>query len=309
MQHGNPEPDLRRLRYFVAVAEELSFTRAAERLYMAQQPLSAAVQKLEAELGVRLFDRSPRHVALTPAGTALLPKARAAISAAEAAYAAARDAGRGIAGLLRIGVSPGAYASAAPVLRELATSHANLEFEVRHDASGPLLGDLRAHRLDLLVGASVPVAPMFGRRLLRLDEALLAVHPDNHNAAQASVPLEQLRDATFLIAPETLAPGYNETLIGFCADAGFTPTTLTAPGLLAPPNARPEDWVVLLNRGAVSAMQLDFEPVFVALDPPRFFRIEVIWRPDTAHGLLESFQFAADRVARRESWTIQPGGR
>jgi DNA-binding transcriptional LysR family regulator len=309
MQHGNSEPDLRRLRYFVAVAEELSFTRAAERLYMSQQPLSAAVQKLELELGVRLFDRTPRQVTLTPAGGALLPKARAAISAAEAAYAAARNAGRGIAGVLRIGVSPGAYASAAPILRELASSHAELEFEVRHDASGPLMSDLRAHRLDLLVGASVPVAPMFGRRLLRLDEALLAVHPDNHNAARESVALEQLRDATFLIAPETLAPGYNEALIGFCAEAGFTPGTLTAPGLLAPPNARPEDWVVLLNRGAVSGMQLDFEPVFVHLDPPRYFRIEAIWRPDTAHGLVESFETAADQVARRERWTTQPASR
>jgi DNA-binding transcriptional LysR family regulator len=309
MQHGNSEPDLRRLRYFVAVAEELSFTRAAERLYMAQQPLSAAVQKLEVELGVRLFDRSPRQVALTPAGGALLPKARAAISAAEAAYAAARDAGRGIAGRLRVGVSPGAYATAAPILRELAASHANLEFEVRHDASGPLMTDLRAHRLDLLVGASVPVAPMFGRRLLRLDEALLAVHPDNDNAAREAVALEQLHDATFLIAPENLAPGYNEALVGFCAEAGFAPRTLTAPGLLAPPNARPQDWVVLLNRGAVSAMQLDFEPVFLALDPPRFFRIEVIWRPDTAHGLVESFQAAADHCAHLERWTMQPAGR
>jgi DNA-binding transcriptional LysR family regulator len=309
MQHDNSEPDLRRLRYFVAVAEELSFTRAAERLYMAQQPLSAAVQKLELELGVRLFDRSPRQVTLTAAGRTLLPKAREAISAAEAAYAAARNADRGAAGLLRIGVSPGAYASAAPILRELATSHRDIEFEVRNDASGSLMSDLRAHRLDLLVGASVPVAPMFGRRLLRLDEALLVIHPENHNAGHESLALEQLREATFLIAPETLAPGYNESLIGFCAEAGFTPTTLTAPGLLAPPNARPQDWVVLLNRGAVSAMQLDFEPVFVPLDPPHFFRIEVVWRPDTAHGWVESFQAAADQVAERERWTIQPAGR
>jgi DNA-binding transcriptional LysR family regulator len=309
MQQNNSEPDLRRLRYFVAVAEELSFTRAAERLYMAQQPLSAAVQKLEAELGVRLFDRTPRQVALTSAGGALLPKARAAISAAEEAYAAARNAGRGVAGLLRVGVSLGAYASAAPILRELATSHPDLEFDVRHDASGPLMTDLGAHRLDLLVGASVPIAPMFGRRLLRLDEAFLAVHPENANAVRPSVALEQLRDATFLIAPDTLAPGYNEALIGFCAEAGFTPTTLTAPGLLAPPNARPQDWVVLLNRGAVSGMQLDFEPVFVPLDPPHFFRIEVIWRPDTARGLVDSFQTAAQQVAQRERWTMQPASR
>jgi DNA-binding transcriptional LysR family regulator len=306
MQHGNSEPDLRRLRYFVAVAEELSFTRAAERLYMAQQPLSAAVQKLEVELGVRLFDRSPRQVTLTSAGGALLPKARAAISAAEEAYAAARNAARGVAGLLRIGVSPGAYASAGPILRELASWHPDLEFEVRQDATGPLMTDLRAHRVDLVVGASVPVAPMFGRRLLRLDEALLTIHPKNANAARPSVALVELRGATFLIAPETLAPGYNEALTGFCAEAGFAPKTLIAPGLLAPPNARPEDWVVLLNRGAVSAMQLDFEPVFVALNPPHFFRIEAIWRPDTAHGLVDSFQTAADRVAQRERWTMYP---
>jgi DNA-binding transcriptional LysR family regulator len=309
MQHGNSEPDLRRLRYFVAVAEELSFTRAAERLYMAQQPLSAAVQKLEVELGVRLFDRSPRQVALTSAGEALLPKARAAISAAEQAYSTARNAARGVAGVLRIGVSPGAYGSAGPVLRELATSHPDLEFEVRQDASGPLMTELRAHRLDLLVGASVPVAPMFGRRLLRLDEALLVVHPENPNAVRPTVSLEQLSDATFLIAPEALAPGYNEALIGFCTEAGFTPTTLTAPGLLAPPSARAEDWVVLLNRGAATGMQLDFEPVFVPLDPPHFFRIEVIWRPDTAHGLVDSFQTAADEVAKRGRWTMQPASR
>jgi len=306
MEESSPGPDLRRLRYFVAVAEELNFTRAAERLHLAQQPLSAAVQKLEREVGVRLFDRSPRRVALTPAGEALLPKARAAISAAEAAYATARNADRGTAGALRVGVSPGAYASAAPVLRELASSYPDLELEVRHDASGPLMVELRAHRLDVLVGASVPVAPLFGRELLRLEEALLAVHPDSPHAGRESIALEELHGETFLIAPETLAPGYNDALIGFCADAGFTPKTLVAPGLLAPPSASPGAWVVVLTRGAVQAMQLEFEPVFVALDPPRFFRIELIWRPDTATGLLESFRSAAKRVAQRELWTTRP---
>jgi DNA-binding transcriptional LysR family regulator len=309
MQQGNHEPDLRRLRYFVAVAEELSFTRAAAKLHMAQQPLSAAVQKLEVQLGVRLFDRSPRQVALTAAGRALLPKARVAISAADAAYAAARDADRGVAGLLRVGVSPGAYASAAPILRELASRHAELELDLRHDASGPLMADLRSHRLDLLVGTNVPVAPMFGRRLLRLEEGVLVVHPDSPNGMCESVALEQLREATFLVAPEALAPGYNEALVGFCARAGFTPSTVVAPGLHAPPNIAPEDWVVLLTRGAAAAMQLDFEPVFVPLTPPCPFRIEVLWRPDAPHGLLERFHTAADQVARRERWHVRPDGR
>jgi hypothetical protein len=141
--------------------------------------------------------------------------------------------------------------------------------------------------------------------LLRLEEGVLVVHPDNPHAMRDSVALEQLREATFLVAPETLAPGYNEALVGFCAGAGFTPTTLTAPGLHAPPTAPPDDWVILLTPGAVSAMQLDFEPVFVPVDPPCLFRIEIIWRPDTPHDLLDSFQAASDQVAQRERWSLR----
>src|SRR5262249_52024524 len=102
MEQPDSEPDLRRLRYFVSVAEELSFSRAAERLYISQQPLSAAIQKLERDVGTRLFDRSSRRVALTAAGEALLPRARVAVAAAEEAYTAARNAAKGIAGVLRV---------------------------------------------------------------------------------------------------------------------------------------------------------------------------------------------------------------
>src|SRR3954452_9704481 len=101
-------PELRHLRYFLAVAQELSFSRAAERLHMAQSPLSAAIRQLETELGVPLFERTTRSVRLTPAGERLLREGPAAVAAVDGAFAQAARAGRGIAGTLRLGSSPAA---------------------------------------------------------------------------------------------------------------------------------------------------------------------------------------------------------
>src|SRR5215218_9568917 len=98
LHSGAVNVELRHLRYFVAVAEELHFTRAAGRLHIAQQPLSAAIARLERELGVTLLFRTTRRVELTDAGAALLEPARAALQAVDEALAAATAAGRGEAG-------------------------------------------------------------------------------------------------------------------------------------------------------------------------------------------------------------------
>ena len=98
---------LRDLRYFVAVAEELSFTGAAQRLQMSQQPVSATVRRLERQLGLRLFDRTTRHVSLTAAGRAVLPSARAAVEAADRFVRVADEQRDANAGVLRVGLSLG----------------------------------------------------------------------------------------------------------------------------------------------------------------------------------------------------------
>jgi DNA-binding transcriptional LysR family regulator len=193
------------------------------------------------------------------------------------------------------------------ILGELTARHPDVEVEISQDATGPLVAELRAHRIDILVGASVHRAPSLARELVRLDEAFLVVHPGSVHADRESVRLDELGGERFVIARETVAPGYNEALIAMCVDAGFTPTTLTSPGLVAPPGVPPEQWVVILNRPAVAIMQLEFEPVFVPLVPARYFQIELVWRPDTETGLIDSCRSAAAAVGRRERWTIQHG--
>ena len=107
--------ELRHLRYFVAVAEELHFRRAAERLHIAQPAVSEQVRKLEDELGVRLFDRTQRNVGLTDAGAALLPEASRVLRQAEAARLAARSARDRPGDVLRIGYVPTALLASIPI--------------------------------------------------------------------------------------------------------------------------------------------------------------------------------------------------
>src|SRR5437868_8759560 len=97
--------ELRHLRYFVAIAEERSFTRAAERLWIAQPGLSTQIRRLEAELGIQLLERHARGVDLTPAGQLFLERARVALAAADAAGATGRDLEAGVIGSVRLGVA------------------------------------------------------------------------------------------------------------------------------------------------------------------------------------------------------------
>src|SRR3954468_10542980 len=131
--------ELRHLRYFVAVAEELHFGRAAERLHISQPPLSQAIRSLEDDLGCELFRRTSRQVELTTAGDALLEPARATLSMAHAAVAAAQEAANDLRGRLRIGVTPVARHGVAPaILSAFRARHPNVEVQKREELSGPL---------------------------------------------------------------------------------------------------------------------------------------------------------------------------
>ncbi|HDR9796456.1 TPA: LysR family transcriptional regulator, partial [Burkholderia cepacia ATCC 25416] len=177
--------DLRQFRQFIAVAETLSFRRAAERLHMAQPPLSAAIRKLEDELGVSLLERDNRGSTLTPAGEAFLLEARRALEQAERAVAAARRAGAGLGGTLRLRFVDSTVNALLPlILRAFQERHPGVDFQLEEGTTAEQVLALRHDRTD--VGLVVlPVADAGDVRvepLLR--DRMVAALPDGHRLAR-----------------------------------------------------------------------------------------------------------------------------
>jgi DNA-binding transcriptional LysR family regulator len=216
--------ELRHLRYFVAVAEELHFRRAAERLYVAQPAVSEQVRKLEDELGVQLFDRTHRNVSLTAGGAALLDEARRVLQQAEIARMAARNAAEGTAGRLRLGHVPDLLpGSVARALRMLGAGGSRMQIHLETGPALRLIGQLRARQLDVvLVGLPVPTS---GLRVTRIGgERAMAVLPAGHPHASAeSVSLHRLAPERVIVLPRDSNPAFHSAVVALCRDAGLSP--------------------------------------------------------------------------------------
>jgi DNA-binding transcriptional LysR family regulator len=216
--------DLRRLEYFVAVAEELHFGRAAERLHVAQPPLSRQIQRLEAELGVQLFVRDRHGVALTEAGTALLPEAVSTLAQAERAAEIARRAARGESGVLDVGFFASIAFSMLPELaRGYAAEHPRVELRLHDMSSGEQLRALRAGHLDVGLMMQPGAAPDLNIETIRVEPAVLVVADDHALARQATVSLSDLEDERFALFPREQSPDLHDRLFTLCQRAGFTP--------------------------------------------------------------------------------------
>jgi DNA-binding transcriptional LysR family regulator len=213
-------PDLRQLRTFVALAEELSFTRAAERLFVGQQAVSKSVRQLERELGVELVERTTHDVRLTAAGAALLEAGRPALAAADAAFAAAREAGRGLTGTIRVGVSPAVSPldrqEVVDVLRRGAPDVSVSLLEVRPRDVRRLL---RARELDLVLARTSDDAPDVDSASLRPTPAVLCVPAGHRLAGGDPVGLAQL-DGERLLTWSPRGTAFTDLLLTRLAAAG-----------------------------------------------------------------------------------------
>jgi DNA-binding transcriptional LysR family regulator len=251
-------PDLRQLRYFVAVAEERHFGRAAERLSMTQPPLSQAIRALEEALGVALFARTKRTVELTPVGADLLPEVRKLLAAADGLRPLAQSLARGEAGALSLAfVSTADYGLLPELLREFAARYPHVRLQLAEATSDIQIDELVAGRID--AGLVIPPLPPRHAAALTyvpvMREPLVAALPsaiardldlgaptalrgarrgDSHGEPSGirgvppdwddrPVTLAQLADFPLVIFPRHLAPGFYDIITGCYGAAGLTP--------------------------------------------------------------------------------------
>lgn len=220
--------ELRQLRYFVSVAEEMHFGRAAARLHMTQPPLSQTIQSLEAALGTELFDRSRRKVALTAAGSALLPQAQRLLAEAEALPELVRRAAAGESGRLSLAfVSTADYSVLPPTLREFRERYPQVQIELRESTTDMQLEDLAQGRID--AGLLIPPLPDKLKAELEylkvLSEPLVLAAPKGLPGlrGQSAVRLAALGDMPLIIFPRRIAPAFHDAILGCFRQAGLSP--------------------------------------------------------------------------------------
>ena len=292
--------ELRHLRYFVAVAEELHFTRAAQRVHIAQQPLSAAIARLEQQLGVTLLERTTRRVELTEAGQALLEPARAALRAVDEALAAAQAAGRGEAGDLSVGMSSGAWYGLEPFFDAVRERHPRLRLHVRQQSTRPLLDDLRAGRLDLAVGLCVQQPGELAHHRLKDEPVFVAVPEDHRLAGRGTITLSELDSETVALDDPADGPDYNAAVLGALAAAGVEPRTREfATHHDAWQNAILHDGCVGLTvRSAIHSSHRGLH--LLTVEPLTTFALDLLWLQERP--AIAAVTAVAAEVTDREGW-------
>lgn len=215
--------EFRWLKSFVATAEELSFSRAARRIHLAQPALTAQIQRLEEAVGAPLFDRTNRIQGLTPAGLALLPEARALLARAESLPSTAERARRGETGRLRVGViPPAAVRQVAEALRIYAARFPAVALTVRQGGQARLLELLEQRELDLVIGRSgkVNARGRFQERRLLSEEQGIVLREDDPLARHGgAVSLSQLRGHVLLLLREN--PSFGKNILALAVRAGI----------------------------------------------------------------------------------------
>src|SRR5712692_392002 len=226
-----PRMELRHLRYFVAVAEELHFGRAAARVRIAQPPLSQQIRQLEQELGLVLFNRNKRRVELTAAGRAFLEEVRRIFAQTARAVRTAQRADRGEIGQLAIGFVPSADLDILPrVLRVWSSRFPAVEIELHTLLPEAQVEALREGRIQIgFLRLPVDESDLVLESIQR--EPLVAALPRGHHSAQSPrVRLADLAGDAMILFPRHIAPGYHDLYISACRRAGFTPRVLLHPG-------------------------------------------------------------------------------
>ncbi len=230
--------ELQQLTAFLAVAEELHFGRAAERLYMAQPPLSRVIQQLERDLGARLFERTTRTVRLTAAGEALLAPAREVIEGCRGARVAVRAANQGETGRVRVGFAgPSSHMLIGRLARVVRQRQPGIELSLRSVTYGnEALGQVVDGSLDLAIIRPDTVPPGIASRVVQEEHYVLVV-PDGHPlAGRDVVSMRELSAEPFIALSPDPGSSLREAFIRSCYASGFAPNIV---------QVAPDSWTIM----------------------------------------------------------------
>jgi DNA-binding transcriptional LysR family regulator len=277
--------ELRHLRYFVAIAEERSFTRASERLWVAQPGLSTHVRRLESELGVRLLDRHARGVDLTDAGELFLERARTAIAAADAALATGHDLVEGLVGSVRLGIVTGAGWPGTPALfGHFGAQRPAVELTVVESYAGTVLRDLRDGRLDAIIAPSEFGSAELPRVRLGREPWLVVAGPGHPLAGRGPVAAAELDGQRFVVTGHRDGAGYDRLVADTLGGLGVTVALERGgpgPAMLAAVAAG--DALALTTTPAVAIGGA----VARSIRPVRHVEFALLWRDDSAAPALD----------------------
>ena len=252
--------ELRHIRYFLAVAEELNFTRAAARVGIGQPPLSQQIKDLEAEIGAPLFRRLAQGAELTAAGQAFLEQVLGVMPQVERAKLAARRAARGEVGLLRVGfTASAAFNSVVPgAIRSFRRSYPDVGLSLEEANTTRLVGGLNSGELDIVFLRPGSVGSDALQLRLLSEEPMLIVLPSCHPAAVShEIELGRLRNDPFILFPRASGTALFDTIIAACRAAGFEPIPgQTAPQIDAVVNLVAAELGVSLVPASISQLQV-----------------------------------------------------
>lgn len=303
---------LQRLRYFLAVADELSFTRAAERLRVAQPSLSAQVRTLERGLGIELLRRTTRRVELTDAGRSLHEDGRRLLDELDRAVDRSRRAHERTSSTLRVAYTASVGYQALPlILDELEAIAPEVVVSAHRAWSTWVIDAVRSGDVDLGLVREFEGAAGLEHECLRREPLAVFASQRHRLAERSSLTVAALEGETIVVVPASLAPGFHDLTLTLCARRGFTPPTIE---LSAPDNREP--LLAHLSRhpdrlflGPVSMSTTSWEGVVHVpiVDDDAHMELSAVWPATGAARSVPLAVAAARAVAEREGW-LDPSG-
>ncbi|MBB5499332.1 LysR family transcriptional regulator [Paraburkholderia sp. MM5384-R2] len=274
--------EIKSLRCFMQVAETLSFHRASERLAMSQPVVSRTIGHLEDELGVKLFTRTTRRVALTPAGALLIDKARRLVAHADEVRRYMRHASNSVVPTLRIGCTSTALTTvAAPMVRAFRSAYADVDLSLRELPSDAQLDDLLSAELDVGFALGPINKEALASRVVHRENLRLVIPPD-HDCADKdcpSLPLGVFAADAFIVPSRRLNGAVHDEVIRGCASAGFRPRIIECEqneGCIGRVSAGLG--VLFIGRQAGCVVPADVR--IVDIEPAPVLEVVMVWRAD-----------------------------